>query len=71
MYREPEARIDDAIFLAIKYGGCEGAHHKAWLIDRIVRVLAADSVEYENIVSRARMGEDGPNTYDWDVGIAP
>lgn len=62
-------RISAAIDLAVKYGGIDGAHHKDWVIDQMVRVLSGD--EYEQIVADAKVGEDGPNTYEWDVGIAP
>lgn len=58
-----------AIELAVQYGGIDGAHHKAWVIDQMVRVLAGD--EYEQIVTDAKAGEDGPDTYEWDEGIAP
>ena len=30
-----------------------------------------DSKEYRALVADARSGEDGPETYDWDEGIAP
>lgn len=30
-----------------------------------------ESTEYVKLVDYARDGEDGPFTYDWDVGIAP
>jgi len=62
-------RIDDAIALAVRMGSVDGAHHKAWLIDQMVRILAGP--DYERIVADACAGEDGPNTYDWDVGIPP
>jgi hypothetical protein len=62
-------RIDKAIELAVKYGGIDGAHHKAWVIDQMVRVLAGD--RYEAIVEEARNGRDGPDTYEWDEGIPP
>lgn len=29
------------------------------------------TAEYTELVREARDGEDGPNTYDWDVGIPP
>lgn len=51
-----EERINDAIMIALRYGGIDGAHHKSWVIDQMVRALA---------------GEDGESTYSWDVGIAP
>jgi hypothetical protein len=62
-------RIHKAIDLAVRYGGIDGAHHKAWVIDQMVRELSGD--RYEKIVADARDGEDGPETYDWDCGIAP
>ena len=62
-------RIKEAIELAVQYGGIDGAHHKAWVIDQVVRVLAGDN--YDKIVDDACAGVDGPNTYSWDCGIAP
>jgi len=63
------ARISAAIELAVRYGGIDGSHHKTWVIDQMVRVLAGEN--YERIVREACDGENGPDTYDWDVGIAP
>ena len=63
------ARISNAIELAVRYGGIDGRHHKTWVIDQMVRVLAGEN--YERIVREACDGENGPDTYDWDVGIAP
>jgi hypothetical protein len=62
-------RIEKAIELAVEYGGIDGDHHKAWVIDQMVRVLTGD--QYEQVVAEAREGEDGPQTYGWNVGIAP
>lgn len=62
-------QIDYAIELAVRYGGIDGAHHKMWVIDQMVRALAGD--DYARIVAEACDGEDGPDTYEWDVGIAP
>ena len=30
-----------------------------------------ESDEYNKLVADAKAGEDGPNTYEWDTGIAP
>ncbi len=62
-------RIEAAIELAVRYGGIDGDHHMAWVIDQMVRVLSGDS--YEKIVTAAKDGEDGPDTYGWQEGIAP
>jgi hypothetical protein len=62
-------KINKAIELAIRYGGIDGDHHKAWVIDQMVRELTGD--DYDKIVAGACHGIDGPATYDWSVGIAP
>ena len=62
-------RINEALNLAIQYGGIDGDHHKAWVIDGMVRALAGG--EYSRIVAEACSGEDGPNTDDWDIRISP
>lgn len=62
-------KIKAAIELAVQYGGIDGAHHKTWVIDQMVRILAGD--DYEKTVAEACDGEDGPETYEWDCGIAP
>lgn len=64
-----EQKIEEAINMAVKYGGIDGAHHKDWVIDQMVRILAGDN--YEKIIAEAKAGEDGPDTYSWDEGIAP
>lgn len=62
-------KIQAALSLAIEYGGIDGAHHKDWVIDQIVRTLAGDG--YDQLIAEAKDGEDGPDTYEWEVGIAP
>lgn len=64
-----QLRIKDAIELAVRYGGIDGDHHKAWVIDQMVRVLAG--ADYDRIVREAKAGDDGPDSYGWDTGIAP
>jgi len=70
--RLPESdaeRIQLAVELAFEYGGFDGDHHKMWVIDQMVRLLLGDS--YDVAVAEAKFGEDGPETYDWDTGVAP
>jgi hypothetical protein len=62
-------RVTDARQIAMRYGGIDGDHHKAWVIDQMVRALALD--EYAEWVRMHNAGEDGPNTYEWPEGIAP
>lgn len=58
-----------ALSVARNHGGIDGDHHKAWVIDQMVRVLVGD--DYDAWVADACDGEDGPETYEWDTGIAP
>lgn len=66
---ENEERIEQALEIAGGFGGIDGAHHKDWVIDQIVRILTGE--EYNQWVTDICDGEDGPNTYEWDTGIAP
>lgn len=86
-------RIEKALSIAIAYGGIDGAHHKDWVIDQMVRALTGcpvvtethtpkggktyeyqrqgESQDYKDLVAQACDGEDGPQTYTWETGIAP
>lgn len=64
-----EERNWRAMELAVRYGSIDGAHHKTWVIDQMIRILAGN--KYDAIVAEACDGEDGSNTYIWDCGIAP
>lgn len=76
-----------------RYGGIDGSHHKAWVLDQVTRILNGAPIDirlarwsdgksefrcevgaskaYEQFVKNACDGEDGPDSYRWDVGIAP
>lgn len=62
-------RLDRALEVARRHGGTDGAHHKDWVIDQMVRALAGP--DYDIFVADACSGEDGPHTYSWEVGIPP
>ncbi|WP_274644371.1 hypothetical protein [Pseudomonas serbica] len=62
-------RRDAALSLAAQFGMCDEPYHKAWLIDRMVRVLSG--AEYEAWVAERKAGVYGPNTHRWDVGLRP
>ena len=87
-----QTRIDNALEHAAN-GQVDGDHHKAWVIDQMVRALTGcpmvmrdavdahgqpyryptqgESEEYRQFVAACRDGEDGPDTYHWEEGIAP
>lgn len=58
-------RRDMAIDMLLENGGYDGAHHKMWVIDQALRILAGD--EYDDIVREwCRNGR-----YEWDEGVTP
>lgn len=65
-----EDRAVVALGIAVQYGGTDGEHHKSWVVDQMVRALVGIA-DYETFVDRVCDGEDGPETYSWDEGIAP
>jgi hypothetical protein len=58
----------EALDFIMQWGGIDGDHHKQWVLDQLVRILADD---YDAWVAEAKAGEDGPDTYGWDEGLAP
>lgn len=77
-----EQRIERALEYAFKFGQIGGDHHKTWVIDQMVRALTGCGIdtetqiqgscnEYYEWLKKYNDGEEGPNTYSWDVGIAP
>ena len=75
MREEAKARVEyepktiDALDLILRYGGIDGAHHKQWVLDQVVRLLTGP--RYGKWIEEHADGEDGPSTYEWDTGIAP
>ena len=68
--KEPLSKGEITVIdLINQYGGIDGAHHKQWLIDQIVQTIMGD--DYDEWVRLYNLGEDGPDTYEWDKGIAP
>ena len=67
------AQSDDgkqaALEVAQRHGGTDGDHHKAWVIDQMVRALMGYG--YDQFVADTCAGEEGPDSYFWGVGIAP
>jgi hypothetical protein len=54
-----------ACAVALEWGGIDGAHHKMWVIDQMLRILAGG--KYESLIALyERSGE-----YEWDTGISP
>ncbi|GLY32086.1 hypothetical protein [Kineosporia sp. NBRC 101731] len=62
-------RVELALELLYEFGQTDGDHHQKWINDQLVRMLTGD--DYEGWVEDYQAGEDGPETYSWDEGIAP
>jgi hypothetical protein len=62
-------KIKNALALISRYGGIDGAHHKQWCLDQVVRTLTDDG--YAEWVRVQKDGEYGADSYDWDEGIPP
>lgn len=63
---------DKAMSLIFQYGGIDGGHHKQWLLDQVLTILAGD--EYEGLITeweKPDEGDDPDDFYTWDTGIAP
>lgn len=55
-----------AAAIALQYGMIDGAHHKQWVIDQMLRIICGAG--YAEIMTVF----DGEEDYqDWDTGIAP
>lgn len=64
-----ESRIEQALQIAAEWTGIDGAHHKQWVIDQMVRALTGDGYA-EWVHHYNNPGFDAE--YDtWDEGIAP
>jgi hypothetical protein len=63
--------VEKALNYIYKYGSIDGEHHKRWVLDQVVRALTGDEASYKAWVVEFCSGEEGPNTYEWDEGIAP
>ena len=88
-----DERIEAALGVIGQYGQTDGAHHKDWVLDQVVRLLlgckselvtltdsqgrpfeaevVGSNAAYRAWVRDICAGEDGPETYGYDEGIAP
>lgn len=66
-----ENRIRKALNIAWQYGQIDGDHHKAWVIDQMVRALCKTEHAYNVWVESYQAPEEDGDYYEWDTGIAP
>ena len=65
----PAKKLVAILEIIEEYGQHDGGHHKQWCLDQIARIV--HGAGYGQWVKHMCNGEDGPNTYDYDEGIAP
>lgn len=68
MTMDAEDRIAEALEVAFEFGGEDGAHHKMWVIDQMVRALTGE--DYSTWVATYEYVGD-EQEYEWEQGIAP
>lgn len=68
---EGRQRIQSSLQFIREYGAYDGGHHKQWVLDQVVRILTGTPEGYQEWVQDTTAGEDGPDTYAWEEGIAP
>lgn len=66
-----DTKIQAAIDCSWTYGGIDGAHHKQWLIDQMLRSLLDDQYDSWVKAYNEDVDEEGGSYSLWDVGIAP
>lgn len=82
-----QVKISNAMMVADIYGAIDGAHHKAWVLDQVIRALTGCKFEIVNgrALDIKEVDHDNPSEeykawiaarceggdYEWDEGIAP
>ena len=62
---DAKQRNAKALMIAYEDAGHDGAHHKDWVIDQMVRALTGD--DYEAWIEEYEQGGE----YRWDEGCPP
>ncbi len=68
-YEKEKEKNNNVLGLIFEYGQTDGEHHKAWVIDQIVRIITENN--YDKWVQHYEYDEETDEDYFWYVGIAP
>ncbi len=72
--RQPTV-TDDRVIKVLEfvwnYGQIDGDHHKAWVIDQIVRILCGSDEEYKKWIDKYEEPLEDGDYYSWNEGINP
>ena len=66
---ELKNRVSEALETIFQYGQIDGDHHKAWVIDQVVRKLLGS--DYDAFLYEYENDADTGEQYAWEGGIAP
>jgi len=70
MTKITEETIIEIIQFILESGQHDGAHHKQWVLDQVLRMLAQQ--DYADCIRSAFADDDDPDGTDyWDTGIPP
>lgn len=64
-----DKEIKKVLELIFQYGQIDGEHHKMWVIDQTVRILAGK--KYDKWINDYIYDEETGDCYSWNKGIAP
>ena len=59
-----EEKIKQIEDLIQRYGGIQGDHHRAWVLDQVMRIIKGDKY-HQWVIDEEKAG------YPWEHGIAP
>ena len=63
-------RIRDALDVALGFGSIEGDHHRAWVVDQMVRKLTGPHyLAFREL--HVQVDDEGESWDSWEEGIAP
>lgn len=67
-------KINKALEIAWRFSQIDGAHHKAWTIDQIVRALCGNEETYRLWIgeyTKPFLNHGELDYYSWDEGVTP
>lgn len=62
-----DSKVRNALNIAFALGQTDGSHHKAWVINLMVKTLLETPQAYAEWVAEY----ENNGEYEWDVGVAP
>jgi len=64
-------KVKEIVWFILDNGSIDGAHHKQWVLDQVLRMLLDEHEYRQTITQFEELDSDGTPMYEWDLGIAP